>query len=55
LYAVRTWYDAPGATTFAFDAVKQAAALIFLLPLLIIYFFAQKRIVENLEQSGIVG
>ncbi|MEK3884749.1 carbohydrate ABC transporter permease [Paenibacillus sp. PL2-23] len=55
LYAVRTWYDAPGATTFAFDAVKQAAALIFLLPLLILYFFAQKRIVENLEQSGIVG
>lgn len=55
LYAVRTWYDAPGATTFAFDSVKQAAALIFLLPLLIIYFFAQKRIVENLEQSGIVG
>lgn len=55
LYAVRTWHDAPGATTFAFDSVKQAAALIFLLPLLIIYFFAQRRIVENLEQSGIVG
>ncbi|WP_339278676.1 carbohydrate ABC transporter permease [Paenibacillus sp. FSL W8-1187] len=55
LYAVRTWYDVPGATTFAFDAVKQAAALIFLLPLLILYFFAQRRIVENLEQSGIVG
>lgn len=55
LYAVRTWYDVPGATTFAFDAVKQAAALIFLFPLLVIYFVVQKRIVENFEQSGIVG
>ena len=55
LYAIRTWYDAPGATTFAFDSVKQAAAIIYLLPLLIIYFAAQKRIVENLEHSGIVG
>lgn len=55
LYAIRTWYDAPGATTFAFDSVKQAAAIIYLLPLLIIYFAVQKRIVENFEQSGIVG
>jgi len=55
LYAVRTWYNVPGATTFAFDAVKQAAAIIYLLPLLIVYFIAQKRIVENFEQSGIVG
>jgi multiple sugar transport system permease protein len=55
LYAIRTWYDVPGATTFAFDAVKQAAAIIYLLPLLIIYFGVQKRIVENFEQSGIVG
>ncbi|WP_336786187.1 carbohydrate ABC transporter permease [Paenibacillus sp. MMO-177] len=55
LYAVRTWFDVPGATTFAFDAVKQAAAIIYLLPLLIIYFGVQKRIVENFEQSGIVG
>ncbi|WP_309122525.1 carbohydrate ABC transporter permease [Paenibacillus sp.] len=55
LFAIRTWYDVPGATTFAFDAVKQAAAIIFLLPLLVIYFAAQKRIVENFEQSGIVG
>lgn len=55
LYAIRTWYDVPGATTFAFDATKQAAAIIFLLPLLIVYFVVQKRIVENFEQSGIVG
>lgn len=55
LYAIRTWYDVPGATTFAYDAVKQAAAIIYLLPLLIIYFVVQKRIVENFEQSGIVG
>lgn len=55
LYAVRTWYNVPQATTFAFDAVKQAAAIIYLAPLLIIYFIVQRRIVENFEQSGIVG
>lgn len=55
LYAVRTWYDVPGANTLAFDAVKHAAALIYLLPLLVIYFVVQRRIVENFEQSGIVG
>lgn len=55
LYAVRTWYNVPGATTFAFDAVKQAAAILYLMPLLVVYFLVQKRIVENFEQSGIVG
>lgn len=55
LYAIRTWYNLPGATTFAFDAVKQAAAILYLLPLLVVYFFIQKHIVENFEQSGIVG
>src|SRR5690606_5718648 len=55
LYAVQTWYNVPGANVFAFDAVKQAAAFIYLLPLLIIYFAVQKKLVQNFEQSGIVG
>lgn len=55
LYAVQTWYSVPGANVFAFDAVKQAAAFIYLLPLLIIYFAVQKKLVQNFEQSGIVG
>lgn len=55
LRAVRTWYDAPGVTTFTFDAVKQAAVILYLLPLLVIYFFVQRRLIENLEQAGIVG
>lgn len=38
-----------------FDATKQAALFIFLVPLLIIYFLAQRKLVENLERSGIVG
>ena len=38
-----------------FDATKQAALFIFLIPLLIIYFLAQRKLVENLERSGIVG
>ncbi len=53
--AVQTWFDAPAASSFAFDAVKQAAILIFLVPLLIVYFCVQKRLVENMEQSGLVG
>lgn len=55
LFAIQTWYSVPTANVFAFDAVKQAAAFIYLLPLLIIYFAIQKRLVENFEQSGIVG
>ena len=55
IYAIQTWYSLPGANVFAFDAVKQAAAFIYLLPLLIIYFAVQKKIVQNFEQSGIVG
>lgn len=53
--AVKTWFSLPLASDFAFDAVKQAGVLIFLLPLLIVYFGAQKWLVENLENSGLVG
>ena len=53
--AVQTWFDAPAASTFAFDAVRQAAILIFLVPLLIVYFCVQRSLVENMEQSGLVG
>lgn len=38
-----------------FDATKQAALIVFLIPLIIIYLLAQRKIVENLERSGIVG
>lgn len=51
------WYrfDVMTFTTFSFDAVKQAALLIFLAPLLVLYFIIQKRFVENFEAAGIVG
>ncbi len=52
---VQTWYDAPAASSFAYDAVKQAAILIYLIPLLVIYFIVQKRLVENFAAAGIVG
>lgn len=55
LDAVQKWYGVPSVNTFVFDAVKHAAALIYLVPLLIVYFLVQKRLVENLERSGIVG
>lgn len=55
LNAVRVWFKAPLATDFAFDAIKQAAVIIFLMPLLAVYFGAQKWLVENLENSGLVG
>ncbi len=53
--AVQTWYDKPAASSFTYDAVKQAAILIYLIPLLIIYFIVQKRLVENFAAAGIVG
>lgn len=53
--AVQTWYDIPLVPDMAFDAVKQAAVLIFLIPLLIVYLIGQRRLVENMENSGLVG
>lgn len=55
LQNVQVWYNAPLATDMAFDAIKQAGALIFLAPLLVVYLFAQRWLVENLENSGLVG
>lgn len=53
--AVQTWYDVPLVPDMAFDAVKQAAVLIYLIPLLIVYLIGQRKLVENLENSGLVG
>lgn len=55
LNALTTWYDVPVATDLAFDAVKQAGVLIFLVPLLIVYLIGQRKLVENMENSGLVG
>ena len=43
------------ASDLTFDAVKQAGVLVFLVPLVAVYLFAQRWLVENLESSGLVG
>lgn len=53
--ALQTWYEIPVVTDMAFDAVKQAAVLIFLIPLLVVYLVGQRKLVENMENSGLVG
>lgn len=55
LYSLEVWFNVSDATVLSFDAVKHAAALIYLVPLLILYFIIQRHIVENLERTGIVG
>lgn len=55
LTAMQEWYNLPMASSFIFDAVKQAGALIYMAPLLLFYFVAQKWLVENIENAGIVG
>ena len=55
LNALTTWFDVPVVSDMAFDAVKQAGVLIFLIPLLIVYLIGQRRLVENMENSGLVG
>lgn len=55
MYAVQTWYEVPLVPDMAFDAVKQAGVLVFLIPLLIVYLIGQKNLVENMENSGLVG
>lgn len=53
--AVQNWYDIPLVPDMAFDAVKQAGVLLFLIPLLIVYLIGQRKLVENMENSGLVG
>ncbi|MBP5250154.1 MAG: carbohydrate ABC transporter permease [Lachnospiraceae bacterium] len=53
--AIMTWSKLPLANAFAFDAVKQAGALLYMIPLLIFYFITQHWLVENVENAGIVG
>lgn len=55
LRSLTTWYDVPAVTDMAFDAVKQAGVLVFLIPLLIVYLIGQRKLVENMENSGLVG
>ncbi|MDR0553497.1 MAG: carbohydrate ABC transporter permease [Treponema sp.] len=55
LGVIQRWYSVPQVSNFTFDAVKYAAAILFLAPLLIFYFIAQKKLVQNFERSGIVG
>ncbi|MDE6167413.1 MAG: carbohydrate ABC transporter permease [Acetatifactor sp.] len=55
LNALTTWFDVPVVSDMAFDAVKQAGVLIFFIPLLIVYLIGQRKLVENMENSGLVG
>lgn len=55
LRSLTTWYDVPAVTDMAFDAVKQAGVLVFLIPLLVVYLIGQRKLVENMENSGLVG
>lgn len=51
----RQWFDTADTNELAFEALKQASIITFLTPLLLIYFFVQKKLVENLDRAGIVG
>ena len=55
LRSLTSWYNVPSVTDMAFDAVKQAGVLVFLIPLLIVYLIGQRKLVENMENSGLVG
>ena len=52
---LKAWYEVPAVNDMAFDAVKQAGVLVFLIPLLIVYLIGQRKLVENMENSGLVG
>lgn len=51
----RQWFDTADTNELAFEALKQASIITFLTPLLLIYFFVQRKLVENLDRAGIVG
>lgn len=50
-------YNYPGSATteMMIASVQNASILLFVVPLLIGYFFIQKKFVENFERSGLVG
>lgn len=51
----RSWFDTADTNELAFEALKQASIITFLTPLVLIYFFVQRKLVENLDRAGIVG
>ena len=53
--AARNWFQASQANNLAFESLKQASILVFLAPLLAVYFLVQRKIVENLDSIGIKG
>jgi multiple sugar transport system permease protein len=53
--SVDTWFSFKQFTNFTFDAIKQAALLWAILPLMSIYFIVQRKFVQSFERSGIVG
>lgn len=55
--AYNTFYNLNGNETniLVLGAIQDASIIIFLLPLLILYFIVQRRFVENFERAGIVG
>lgn len=53
--AARNWFQASHTNQLAFDSLKQASILLFLVPLLVVYFLVQRKIVENLDSIGIKG
>ncbi len=54
-YESYTNMSASGMNPLVYVAVQDAALIVFLLPLLILYFIVQRRFVENFERAGIVG
>lgn len=55
--AYNAFYNLNGNDTniLVLGAIQDASILIFLLPLLLLYFIVQRRFVENFERAGIVG
>ena len=48
-------YEGYGATTLYYNIVKNTAGMLIIAPLIIMYLFCQRYLVEGIERSGIVG
>ena len=53
--AAQTWFGSSRSSSLAYESLKQASILIFIIPLLVVYFLVQRKIVENLDSIGIKG
>ena len=54
-YRDLTGFEIDQVSPFLLQAIRSTSLLLFISPLLVLYFIVQRRFVESFERSGITG